>query len=160
MNEVDNLSNSLCARFVSSEPVGRHGIPSPGIRLTTNPIQICKIPSLEASAPFTTAVEVVVDPTDLAVDQDLVVSSMYVVMMAIDKKEIILIPQFAFKVRLTFVGGWSREIEVRWMTIKGMCTIHISPSGDNEHDVRAALPLQIGTHMVVVERGAMWRIPR
>jgi hypothetical protein len=118
-------------------------------RLTTEHSQVCQVPELGPLAPFTTTVQV-------TADAQAVVSSSSVVLAA--TKQLKLIPQFGFKLRLTFAGG-SRKVEVRWVTIKGMTTFHISAGADC-HDVGAALPLGVGSHVVTFERGAMWRIKR
>jgi hypothetical protein len=141
---------SPCLRPRACVPVLASPCASPlAARLTTEHSQVCQVPELGPLAPFTTTVQV-------TADAQAVVSSSSVVLVA--TKQLKLIPQFGFKLRLTFAGG-SRKVEVRWVTIKGMTTFHISAGGDC-HDAGAALPLGVGSHVVTFERGAMWRIKR
>jgi hypothetical protein len=118
---------------------------------------VCKTADTSACKPFKTTIRV----EDDRVNGKLPTMSMAKLIMGmLDAKQIDAIPGWGFKIQVTSeVAQISLETEVRWCTHKGMCTLHISPTGTS-HNPMGPMPLGIGDHEVTVVKGAMWRISR
>lgn len=136
------------------EPVSSHVLADDGEHRS----QVCTTTETGACEPFKSIIRV----EDDRVNGKLPTMSVakFVIGMC-DQKEITLIPGWGFKLQLTFeVAALSREVDVRYCTHRGMCTLHISPAAGTHHDPMAPLPLGVGDHVVVSKKGTMWRIER
>ena len=117
---------------------------------------MCKTAETGVCAPFTAIVRILPDPTNGIVPT---MSTLEIVMGLWDEDKITLLPGWGFTLHLAFgVARFSREVQVRWCTFKGMSTIHIS-SNDGK-DPQASLPLGVGDHEATVTRSALWHIKR